>query len=86
MTKQPKWMTQPRYYNSGQPSGYEPVQCSSCFGTGTAGGSKCSRCQGHSRVFQQIDKPDHDYEPDPDSRNRPGRGPSCRVCGLPVHS
>jgi hypothetical protein len=46
-----KTITQPRFFNLGQPEGYSPVPCPRCGGSGTAGGSKCPKCAGHGRVY-----------------------------------
>jgi hypothetical protein len=44
-------MTQPKFFNSGQPDGYSPAPCPRCGGTGTGGGSKCPKCAGYGRVY-----------------------------------
>lgn len=52
--EQLKPLTQPRYFNAGQPEGYSPQTCPRCSGTGTVGGSKCPKCAGHGRVYVYV--------------------------------
>jgi DnaJ-class molecular chaperone len=52
-----KTITQPRFFNLGQPEGYSPVPCPRCGGSGTVGGSKCPKCLGHGRIYVEDEKP-----------------------------
>lgn len=51
-----KTMTQPRFFNQGQPEGYSPAPCPRCGGSGTGGGSKCTKCAGYGTVYVEEPK------------------------------
>lgn len=55
MSARTKWMTQSKFFNSGQPEGYEAAACDRCKATGQVGGSKCPKCAGHQRIYVLTD-------------------------------